>query len=87
MAALLDSLYANLHSGPSLNGGTRTLPVGQRSRPFVMELLPGSFTYVATVTMTCGYAAVKVLVSTVTNNNNFRVLAHQSEMLTPKARG
>src|SRR5215218_2750793 len=47
----------------------------------VRKLLPGSFTYVTNLTMTCSYKAVKTgakaLVRNATNNNNFRVLEHQ----------
>jgi hypothetical protein len=49
-----------------------------------MKLLPGSFTYVTTVTMTSDYEAVKALVQNVINGNNVRVSAHKSEMLTPR---
>ena len=46
----------------------------------VRKLLPSSFAYVTNLTMTSNYKAVKTgvkaLVQNVTNNNNFRILAH-----------
>jgi hypothetical protein len=44
-----------------------------------MKLEGSSFIHITTVTMAGSYEAVKGLVQTITNSNNFRVLAQQSQ--------